>query len=159
MSEKVIFTANLMLSTLTIYEDYCTIEAKKNATTLLLTKKFFNGTKKIFYADLTSLQFREPGRITDGYIEFEYPGSRSGSNMGSYGGENTVQFGKKDFDLMKQIYDYVDGRLAEIRRNKNSGGVAAVSPAEELKKFKELLDMGIISQEEFDTKKKQLLGI
>lgn len=31
--------------------------------------------------------------------------------------------------------------------------------ADELKKFKELLDSGIISQEEFDAKKKQLLGL
>lgn len=34
-----------------------------------------------------------------------------------------------------------------------------VSPADELKKFKELLDMGVITQEEFDAKKKQLLGL
>ena len=31
------------------------------------------------------------------------------------------------------------------------------SPADELKKYKELLDTGVISQEEFDAKKKQLL--
>jgi len=31
--------------------------------------------------------------------------------------------------------------------------------AEELKKFKELLDAGVISQEEFEAKKKQLLGL
>jgi len=36
---------------------------------------------------------------------------------------------------------------------------AALSLAEEIKKFKELLDMGIITQEEFDAKKKQLLGL
>ena len=35
----------------------------------------------------------------------------------------------------------------------------AQSDADELKKFKELLDSGIISQEEFDAKKKQLLGL
>lgn len=35
----------------------------------------------------------------------------------------------------------------------------AVSPVEEIKKYKELLDMGILTQEEFDTKKKQLLGL
>lgn len=34
-----------------------------------------------------------------------------------------------------------------------------VSSADELKKFKELLDLGIITQEEFDAKKKQLLSI
>lgn len=36
---------------------------------------------------------------------------------------------------------------------------AMVSAADELKKFKELLDMGVITQEEFDVKKKQLLGL
>ena len=36
---------------------------------------------------------------------------------------------------------------------------AAPSPADELKKFKELLDMGALTQEEFDIKKKQLLGL
>ena len=33
------------------------------------------------------------------------------------------------------------------------------SNADELKKYKELLDSGIITQEEFDAKKKQLLGL
>lgn len=34
-----------------------------------------------------------------------------------------------------------------------------ISSADELKKYKELLDMGAISQEEFDSKKKQILGL
>ena len=33
------------------------------------------------------------------------------------------------------------------------------SNADEIKKYKELLDSGIITQEEFDAKKKQLLGL
>lgn len=37
--------------------------------------------------------------------------------------------------------------------------VQEVSAADEIAKFKGLLDQGIISQEEFDAKKKQLLGI
>ena len=36
---------------------------------------------------------------------------------------------------------------------------APVSAADELRKFKELLDSGVITQEEFDAKKKQLLGL
>ena len=35
----------------------------------------------------------------------------------------------------------------------------AISAADELKKFKELLDLGAITQEEYNTKKKQLLGL
>lgn len=38
-------------------------------------------------------------------------------------------------------------------------GESKMSAAEELKELKELLDAGIISQEEFDAKKKQILGI
>ena len=40
-----------------------------------------------------------------------------------------------------------------------SAGKPSVSSADELKKFKELLDSGVITQEEFDAKKKQLLGL
>ena len=35
----------------------------------------------------------------------------------------------------------------------------SLSNADELKKYKDLLDSGIITQEEFDVKKKQLLGL
>lgn len=34
-----------------------------------------------------------------------------------------------------------------------------MSSAAELKQYKELLDSGVITQEEFDAKKKQLLGL
>ncbi|MBR3928642.1 MAG: SHOCT domain-containing protein [Clostridia bacterium] len=44
-------------------------------------------------------------------------------------------------------------------RTNKSSNVATVSSADELKKFKDLLDSGVITQEEFDTKKKQLLGL
>lgn len=37
--------------------------------------------------------------------------------------------------------------------------IQQTSNADELKKFKDLLDSGIITQEEFDAKKKQLLGL
>lgn len=48
---------------------------------------------------------------------------------------------------------------SRINKPESSGQPAQLSIAEELKKFKDLLDNGIISQEEFDAKKKQLLGL
>lgn len=50
---------------------------------------------------------------------------------------------------------------AEFKKEKeqSQNGNAAYSAADELKKFKDLLDSGVISQEEFDAKKKQLLGL
>lgn len=50
--------------------------------------------------------------------------------------------------------------LSRINKVSNTPTPApTVSPADELKKYKELLDAGILTQEEFDTKKKQLLGL
>ena len=46
------------------------------------------------------------------------------------------------------------------RLNKQTNNNANnTSVADELKKFKDLLDAGVITQEEFDAKKNQLLGI
>ncbi len=158
MEEKIVMQISTALAELRVYEDHCVLTAKKNAVSLLITNKFFAGEKKFYYSDLTSVQFREPGRITDGYMEFEYPGSRSGNNSGAYSSENAISFIKKDLDKMKEIYNYVDGKIREYK-NKGNGTVQQLSSADELKKFKELLDAGIITQAEFDAKKKELLGI
>ncbi|MCL2080183.1 MAG: SHOCT domain-containing protein [Oscillospiraceae bacterium] len=42
---------------------------------------------------------------------------------------------------------------------KETNSSEPISAADEIKKFKDLLDSGIISQEEFNAKKKQLLGL
>ena len=63
----------------------------------------------------------------------------------------------KDFERMRE--------RGETTLSGETGGSRAAAPEraqdpyEELKKLKELLDMGIITQEEFDTKKKQLLDL
>lgn len=50
-------------------------------------------------------------------------------------------------------------KAAIAAKNAPVAPAAAPSVADELKKFKELLDLGAITQEEFDAKKKQLLGL
>jgi len=66
-----------------------------------------------------------------------------------------IQFTK---DKMDKIFVDLLQILENYKASKNNE-TAVVSTADELKKFKELLDLGIISQEEFDAKKKQLLGL
>lgn len=57
--------------------------------------------------------------------------------------------------------DIIEMKDTEEKQSNQSSNttISAISPAEEIKKFKELLDMEIITQEEFDAKKKQLLGL
>lgn len=75
------------------------------------------------------------------------------SGMFSFGKTNeyTEQIGKE----IKEIFNDYKDHLEELQENQVNG----ISSADEIKKFKELLDSGIISQEEFETKKKQLLGL
>ena len=74
--------------------------------------------------------------------------------------------GKIAFLMIKnseEIHTAISQLLLERQNMKSSKPVEKeIIPqtnADELKKYKELLDMGVITQEEFDAKKKQLLGL
>ena len=64
-----------------------------------------------------------------------------------------------------EIHEEISKLLIE-RQNKSTSKITTTikqeipqSNADELKKYKDLLDSGVITQEEFDAKKKQLLGL
>ena len=63
---------------------------------------------------------------------------------------------------MREVADYVKQKVEEAKQKKNAPVqqvVNQVSAADELIKYKQLLDMGAITQDEFDAKKKSLLGL
>lgn len=73
---------------------------------------------------------------------------------------------KKDGILYKSAYKLAQDCLSTFQLICNSqeekqenNNVAAVSNADEILKYKNLLDSGIITEEEFNAKKKQLLGL
>ncbi len=76
----------------------------------------------------------------------------------------TSASGAISFSFIKnrdEVYSVVSKLLNE-RQHSNTAIVHQEIPqsnADELKKFKDLLDSGVITQEEFDAKKKQLLGL
>ncbi len=59
------------------------------------------------------------------------------------------------------VFSFIKFNKEGLLHNADAQGQNAVilSDADELKKYKELLDEGIISQEEYEQKKKQLLGL
>lgn len=74
--------------------------------------------------------------------------------------------GKISFLIIKnadEIYSVVSDLLIKRQQETNNAtaktNIQTVDEAEQLKKYKELLDSGVITQEEFDAKKKQLLGV
>lgn len=160
MSE-IIYDLNSKTGThLQVYEDKVVLKCDESIAS------FLNGTarygeKTILYSDCVGIQFRKARpMINGGYLQFEIPGTTSHS-LTAYSSENTYTWGiAKENAQMEEVAEYIRSRIAYYKNAKNAPVVvASASNADELKKFKELLDLGIISQEEFDAKKKQLLGL
>lgn len=78
------------------------------------------------------------------------------SGMFSYATAN--DYVKNLYLEVKKVFDEYKAKESESAVG-NTAVVQEVSAADEIKKFKDLLDSGIITQEEFDAKKKQLLGL
>ena len=70
--------------------------------------------------------------------------------------------GKIHFKLAKNqdtIHRILSRLLIERQQAKSDIKPQPLSNTDELKKYKDLLDSGVITQEEFDAKKKQILGL
>ena len=142
---KVVFTSTQSTSTL--------------VTGILFGTSLTQGEKTIYFKDATGVQYK-PSSVLDGYIQVETAAGGVTSSYSQYSGENAIQFsGKERNEEAEIIVAFIKKKIDEIKNTPVGVAVQQTSPAEELKKFKELLDLGVISQEEFDEKKKELLHI
>ena len=147
---------------LEVYDTYLTLAHMQTGS--LLTNLARGGAlaeKRINFVDLTSIQFRAPSGVTVGFIQFSYPGSveSKGGVVNSINDENSIPFQPAQAELAKEIYDYIEKRREELRQPQVVVTAQQTSSADEILKYKNLLDAGIITQAEFDAKKKELLGI
>ena len=144
---------------LSIHADCIVIKHKGIINALAMGIK---GDKTVYYEDITAVQFKQAG-ITAGHIQFSIRGGNEsrGGVLAAAGDENTITVANSKNAEAQSVVDYINKKLKELKQRKNAVApiVQQASAADELKKFKELLDMGIITQEEFDAKKKQLLGL
>ena len=62
-------------------------------------------------------------------------------------------------DYAQEIFSILYKAFNEYKEKGETSDSASNSSADEIAKFKKLLDDGTITQEEFDAKKKQLLGL
>lgn len=59
----------------------------------------------------------------------------------------------------QKVAEKLHGLLTDLKSSSPATVPKSDSAADEIKKYKELLDLGAITQDEYDAKKKQLLGI
>jgi len=115
----------------------------------------FAGEKAINISDITAVQLRKPGKMS-GYLQFSLPGAIESTrdkqgNRSATRDENAITFGIQELKYAVRIKNYVEERIS-------SGNFSNYSTADEIIKYKQLLDAGTISQAEFETAKQKLLN-
>jgi len=114
------------------------------------------GDKEILISSISSIQFKKAGALTNGYIQFAFMGGKeaNGGIFQATQDENTVMFNTKqqaDFERIKE----------EVEKRMQTSGVPSspLSAADEIAKLADLRDKGILTEAEFQKKKKQILGL
>ena len=143
---------------LLVYEDRVVI---KHKGVLNLMAMGIKGDKTLYYSDITAIQYKRPG-VLAGHIQFSILGGveHTGGVFSAGSDENTITINSGTEVLAEKVVNHINQKLKECKAAKNAGTVIQqASAADEIKKYKELLDMGIITQEEFNAKKNQVLGL
>lgn len=118
-----------------------------------------SGQKNIPYSSITAIQFKRAD-ITVGFIQFTLQGGieAKAGVFEAVTDENTITFGTEErtqeFEKAKQI---IEKKMIESKSPQSA--VNTSNDLEQLEKLASLKDKGIISQEEFEAKKKQILGL
>lgn len=118
------------------------------------------GEKEIRLKSITGIQVKKPGGITNGYIQFSFSGSsdqKGRSVFDAVKDENTIMITKKQYDDFVKCKELIEQYIDALEDGGSNS--SNVSVADELKKLAELKDAGILTEDEFTSKKKQLLGI
>lgn len=130
------------------------------------------GDKEIWLEKISAIQLKMPGTLTrgmvikgmehNGYIQFAVSGSleSKGGIIGAAGDENTVFFSKEQADDFCKLKELIAENKSDIKKvevsNYSTNERDQISLLRDLAKLKE---DGIITEEEFSTKKKQILGL
>lgn len=149
---------------LKVYEDKVVISRN---TAMGFIAQGLKGDKTFFYSELSSVEYKKPSVFANGYIKFITSGTQeTAQNIGFFGNTtkeaindpNTLilrSFNKEIPKKSEELYHYILQKIGEYK-NYNIKSTN-ISSADEILKFKQLLDQGIISQEEFERKKQELL--
>lgn len=112
------------------------------------------------YESIHSVNISEGGWGTPPFIQILTPGERAiSSSEDAMKTPSCLLFKKGAMADFKAMKSEIETRTAKARARPAPGAVAAPSPAEEIGKLGDLLKAGLLTQEEFDAKKRQLLGL
>jgi hypothetical protein len=138
-----------------LYEDYVVI---KRRGFLAFMVHGFKGEKQIYLDQVSAIQFKQCGTLTSGYLQVVFKGSQESKAAlwDATTDENTVVFWSQHEPAFLDLKVLLENRLRQARSGR---GGAPLSVADEIAKLDELRRRGVLTDDEFEIKKRQLLGI
>lgn len=117
----------------------------------LMIHKALRGDTKVLYSQIQEIKFKEASLTSNGYLQLSTPRSSMVGILRTVDQpQNAVKFKRNQNEEALKLKAEIEARM------KNQSSKSDLSS---LKELKSLLDEGIITQEEFDLKKKQILNI
>jgi len=115
------------------------------------------GDKEILISQLSSIQFKRSGVFSAGYIQFGFLGGTEskGGLFNAVSDENTVTFDATTQNEFIEAKETIEKKMDES----HSPGKGKDTSLDDLEKLAELKDKGIITEDEFNMKKKSILGL
>ncbi len=146
--------------TIIVYEDRVMIKRSSFSALGMV------GDKTFPYSTLGSVIYRKPRWYSDGYIQFVSSGNTSNTHDNLQLDIKGVMEVVKDPNMLlisgkakesEEIYNLMMQKIGDYNA-RNTGGQNAISDADELEKFATLKEKGVITEDEFEAKKKQILN-
>ena len=130
------------------------VTLKRGVKGFLFGGGYLRGDKTIPFSSIVAVQLKKAG-LTAGYLQLTLKGGSEakGGLFQSVRDENTINFynnKNKDFEEAKLL---IEQKISQPNNHPQGSGLG------DLEKLADLKDKGVITQEEFDRKKKQLLGL
>ena len=148
--------------TMIVYDDKVVLEGEKGFFAAAVGVN--QGQKTFPYESISSIEFVDATLVRNGVLTFLIQGDRGvggaigiGKAIIGYDNDNAFVYVKRSLnDEVSSAKSFIENQMIKSKQASRTV-VNTLSPADELRKFKQLLDDGIINQAEFDEKKKQLL--
>ena len=169
MNDRLIMEVKGNNGRLLVFENYVFFERK---SFLGKVEAFFGGKnsnmpeKRVSMDQILSVEYSLASMMRNGYISLAVIGEEKNMNgfFGAAKNPTSLIFFPGANSEAERCVSYINARIREIKSHQwnrfkeERVGSTKLSTADEIRKYKALLDDGIITPEEFERKKKELLG-
>ena len=141
-------------TTVVLVDDGVVFKRGKND---LMIHKSLRGETKVLFNQIQEIKFQEATRTSKGYLQLSTPRSSIVGVLRTVDQpQNAVKFKMDKNEEALELKRLVETKIKQLSSGQSSNNSESL---ESLRELKSLLNEGVITQSEFEAKKKQILNI